>query len=54
MQEQKRTTMRAFMVTKDEDIQLQKDAYAHEMNTSQYIRWLVEKERKKMKKEKKG
>jgi hypothetical protein len=38
------------MVSKDEDMQIQKDAYAHGMNISAYLRWLVEKERNKTKK----
>ena len=54
MQEQKRTTLRAFLLTNEEDAQLKKDAYAHEMNTSEYLRWLISKERKKMNKDKKG
>ena len=54
MQEQKRTTLRAFLLTNEEDKQLKKDAYAHEMNTSEYLRWLISKERKKMNKDKKG
>jgi hypothetical protein len=54
MSEQKRNKMMGCMMTKDEYIQLQKDAYAHEMNASAYIRWLVEKERKKMTQKKRG
>lgn len=33
------------MVKKNENKQLKADAYAHGMNVSEYIRWLVEKER---------
>ena len=45
-----RTTQRLFKLTKEEDAQLQKDAHSHEMNISEYLRWLIEKERKRMKK----
>ena len=39
--------LRNIKLTEDENKQLKKDAYAHEMNVSEYIRWLVECERKR-------
>ena len=33
-------------VTDEEKSLLKKDAHKHEMNVSEYIRWLIEKERK--------
>lgn len=35
--------------TEKERDQLRKDAYRHEMNVSEYIRWLIEREREVMK-----
>lgn len=35
--------------TEEERDQLRKDAHRHEMNVSEYIRWLVEREREAMK-----
>lgn len=32
-------------LTEEENTQLRKDAYAHEMNVTDYIKWLVKKER---------
>lgn len=32
--------------TDEEKAQLKKDAYRHEMNISEYLRWLIEKQRK--------
>ena len=37
--------LRNIKLTEDENKQLKLDAYAHGMNVSEYIRWLVEKER---------
>lgn len=39
--------LRNIKLTEDENQQLKRDAYAHGMNVSEYIRWLVEKEREK-------
>ena len=36
-----------FSMEAEEKEKLKKDAYAHGMNVSEYIRWLAEKERKK-------
>lgn len=36
--------------TEEERDQLRKDAHRHEMNVSEYIRWLVEREREEIKK----
>lgn len=49
----KKLVLRNIKLTEDENKKLKKDAYAHEMNVSAYIRWLVEKERSKNKSEKK-
>lgn len=38
--------LRNIKLTEDENKQLKLDAYAHGMNVSEYIRWLVEKERR--------
>lgn len=35
--------------TEEERDQLRKDAHRHEMNVSEYIRWLIETEREVMK-----
>lgn len=37
--------LRNIKLTEDENKQLKLDAYAHGMNVSEYIRWLVERER---------
>lgn len=37
--------LRNIRLTEDENKQLVADAHAHGMNVSEYIRWLVEKER---------
>ena len=37
--------LRNIKLTEDENKQLKMDAYAHGMNVSEYVRWLVEKER---------
>ena len=50
MEKSKRNVTRLFRMTKEEDAQLQKGAYAHDMNISQYLRWLIKKEHKKGKK----
>lgn len=39
--------LRNIKLTADENRQLKADAYAHGMNVSAYIRWLIEKEREK-------
>ena len=39
--------VRNFKLTPSENAQLKKDAYAHGMNVSEYIRYLIEKERQK-------
>ena len=39
--------LRTIKLTEKENKQLKKDAFAHEMNVSEYIRWLIEQERKK-------
>lgn len=41
----KEKILRNFKLTKEEDAQLERDAHAHNMNVSEYIRWLVERER---------
>ena len=38
-------------LTEDEKKQLRKDAYAHEMNVSDYLRWLIGRERSAFRKE---
>lgn len=38
--------LRNIKLTEDENNKLKADAHAHGMNVSEYIRWLVEKERK--------
>ena len=47
----KRKTPRCFLMTQEEDMMLQKDAYAHEMNISAYLRWLIKQEHKKKERE---
>ena len=47
LKNENRTTSRCFLMTKEEDLQLQKDAYAHEMNAIAYLRWLIKKKKKK-------
>lgn len=37
--------LRTVKLTEDENKQLKKDAYAREMNVSEYLRWLIERER---------
>ena len=37
--------LRNVKLTEDENQRLKRDAYAHGMNVSEYIRWLIEKER---------
>ena len=39
--------LRNFKLTEDENKRLKEDAYAHKMNVSEYIRWLIEREREK-------
>lgn len=41
---------RNIKLTESENKQLKKDAYAHEMNVSEYLRWLIERERANIKK----
>lgn len=41
----KEKVLRNVKLTEDENRQLKLDAYAHGMNVSEYIRWLIEKER---------
>lgn len=36
---------RKIYLSEDENKQLKKDAYAHEMNVSEYLRWLINRER---------
>ena len=43
----KEKVLRNVKLTEEENQQLKRDAYAHGMNVSEYIRWLVEKEREK-------
>ena len=38
--------LRNIKLTEEENQQLKRDAYAHGVNVSEYIRWLVEKERR--------
>lgn len=38
--------IRNFKLTKAENEQLERDAHAHNMNVSEYIRFLIEQERK--------
>lgn len=38
--------LRNIKLTEDENNKLKAEAHAHGMNVSEYIRWLVEKERK--------
>lgn len=33
-----------FKITSEEKIKLKKDAHSHEINISEYLRWLIEKE----------
>lgn len=37
--------LRNIKLTEDENNKLKADAHAHGMNVSEYIRWLIEKER---------
>ena len=37
--------IRNVKLTDDENKRLKKDAYAHEMNVSEYLRWLIKRER---------
>ena len=46
-----RKTPRCFLMTQEEDMMLQKDAYAHEMNISAYLRWLIKQEHKNAERE---
>ena len=46
-----RKTPRCFLMTQEEDMMLQKDAYEHEMNISAYLRWLIKKEHEKKERE---
>lgn len=41
--------LRNIRLTEDENKQLVSDAHAHGMNVSEYIRWLIEKEREESK-----
>lgn len=42
---------RKIYLSEDENKQLKKDAYAHEMNVSEYLRWLINRERENAKKQ---
>ncbi len=44
----KQKVLRNIKLTEEENKQLKLDAYAHGMNVSEYIRWLIEQERKRM------
>ncbi len=44
------TKFTIFRIKEAEQEQLKKDAHAHEMTVSEYLRWLIEKERKEDKK----
>lgn len=39
--------LRNIKLTEEENKQLKADAYAHGMNVSEYIRWLIAREREK-------
>lgn len=39
--------LRNIKLTEDANKQLKADAYAHGMNVSEYVRWLIEKERER-------
>ena len=41
--------IRTVKLTDDENKQLKKDAYAHLMNVSEYLRWLIQRERASVK-----
>ena len=41
----KQKILRNIRLTEEENRQLKADAHAHNMNVSEYIRWLVERER---------
>lgn len=41
----KRQKTMLICISDKEKAQLKKDAHKHEMNVSEYVRWLVEKER---------
>jgi hypothetical protein len=43
-----------FKVKEGERERIKKDAYRHEMNISEYLRFLIEKERQDMRKEDEG
>lgn len=43
------SVLRNFRVSPEENEQLNRDAHLHGMTASAYIRWLIEKERKKQK-----
>lgn len=43
----RKLVIRTVKLTDDENKQLKKDAYAHLMNVSEYLRWLIERERAK-------
>lgn len=51
LKNENRTTSRCFLMTKEEDLKLQKDAHAHEMNISAYLRWLIKQEHEKKERE---
>jgi hypothetical protein len=40
------TRQTVFRQTQEEFEQLKKDAHRHEMNISEYLRWLIDKQRK--------
>lgn len=41
-------TILNFKITETEKSLLKKDAYRHEMNVSEYLRWLIVQERNRM------
>ena len=43
-----------FKITEQERQQLKEDAHAHRMNISEYLRFLIEKDRQDMRKEDEG
>lgn len=45
----KEKVLRNIKLTEDENAQLKADAYAHGMNVSEYVRWLIGKEREAQK-----
>ena len=48
--EHENKVLRNVKLTEDENKQLKSDAYAHRMNVSEYLRWLVKNEHARSKK----